>query len=113
MNHIGGVNEGTHKLVNGKPVVTPDMVAPANGTERLLVNFAITIMRRLKEPLQGFKTITGGLKVPTTDTEAEQELTQFEIKWDRWPVPEAYVDKACSDMALAIKQNLKKNGLMK
>jgi len=100
------------EMVNGKPTIAPDMLASPNGTERLLVNFAITLMRRLKEPLNGFKMVSG-LKIPTIDTEAEQEIIQFELKWDKWPVPEKYVDKACSDMALAIKKALSAKGLMK
>lgn len=106
------LNGSGHDLLNGRPVLKPDDIATPNGTERILINTAITIMRKLKVPLQGFKNVSG-LQVPTVDTEAEQELTQFEIRWDRWPIQESHVDKAMHDYALAIKRNLRKNGLMK
>ena len=105
-------NPDEYKIINGKPQITPDMISAPNGTERIVVSVAIDLMRKLKEKINGFKMVSG-LKIPVEHYEAEQPLTEFKMEWERWPIPESYVDKACSDMSKAIKHNLKKNGLMK
>ena len=106
------INPEEYKMINGKPKITPDMIAEPNGTERIVVSCAIDIMRHLKEPLHGFENVSG-MQVPVTHSEAEQPIVEFKMEWPRWPVPESYVDKLCRDLSLAIKGNMTKKGLIR
>lgn len=106
------INPEEMKMMNEKPTITPQMLEAPNGTEKILLNAGITIVRRLKEPVLAFEKVAG-MTMQKQITEADQELPQVALKWERWPIPESYVDKALDDLRLALKNQLRKNGLMR
>lgn len=89
-----------------------DLVPPC-GKEKVVVSVAVDLMRLLKKPIDGIERTVGGIDMPVKHMEAEQAITEFKMKWDAWPVPEKYVDKALHDLGLAIKQKMKNASLMR
>lgn len=94
------------------PQVKPQDVMPPTGREKIDIHSAITIYRELKQPITEMKNING-LMVPHEHKFVEQEVTQLAVSWERWPVPEKYVDKALEDMCRALKEKMRETGLMK
>lgn len=103
-------NQGYSKK---KPTIMESDLVPPCGKEKIVVSVAVDLMRLLKKPIDGIETTMTGIQMPVKHMEAEQSITEFKMKWDAWPVPEKYVDKAIHDLGLAIKQKMKNSSLMR
>ena len=108
-NHVDGEGNIIHMQ---RPPITPEMLEPVTGKERILISSVTTVMRKLRKPLVIMEKVRG-VPVPVKHWEIEHELKPRELRWEQWPIPESFVDKGLADFCRSIKQELRDAGIMK